>query len=39
MFALGVGDSVSDQNALFRYLIRPVLMGRDYADKSSWESE
>ena len=30
--ALGVGESESDQNLVFRYLIRPVLLGRDYAD-------
>jgi len=35
--ALGVGDSASDQNAVFRYLIRPVLLGRDYADHEANE--
>ena len=35
--ALGVGDSISDQNAVFRYLIRPVLLGRDYADHEANE--
>jgi uncharacterized protein YbjT (DUF2867 family) len=35
--ALGVGDSEADQNAFFRYLIRPVLLGRDYADHEANE--
>lgn len=35
--ALGVGDSEADQNAVFRYLIRPVLLGRDYADHAENE--
>lgn len=30
--ALGVGDSEADQNLVFRLLIRPILLGRDYAD-------
>lgn len=30
--ALGVGDSLDDQNAFFRYVLCPVLLGRDYAD-------
>ena len=30
--ALGVGESKDDQNLVFRYFIRPVLLGRDYAD-------
>jgi hypothetical protein len=35
--ALGVGDSNKDQNAFFRWVIRPVLLGRDYADHESNE--
>jgi putative NADH-flavin reductase len=35
--ALGVGDSNADQNAVFRYLIRPLLLGRDYADHEANE--
>jgi putative NADH-flavin reductase len=35
--ALGVGDSEAAQNAVFRYLIRPVLLGRDYADHEANE--
>jgi putative NADH-flavin reductase len=35
--ALGVGESLADQNAFFRYLIRPVLLGRDYADHEANE--
>ena len=36
--ALGVGDSAPDQNAVFRYLILPVLLGRDYADHETNET-
>jgi putative NADH-flavin reductase len=36
--ALGVGESETDQNAVFRYLIRPVLLGRDYADHEANET-
>ncbi len=35
--ALGVGESLADQNAFFRYVIRPVLLGRDYADHEANE--
>jgi putative NADH-flavin reductase len=35
--ALGVGDSEAAQNAAFRWLIRPVLLGRDYADHEANE--
>jgi uncharacterized protein YbjT (DUF2867 family) len=35
--ALGVGESDAAQNALFRYLIHPVLLGRDYADHEANE--
>lgn len=36
--ALGVGDSERDQNRFFRWVIRPVLLGRDYADHLENES-
>jgi len=35
--ALGVGESNNDQNAFFRWVIRPVLLGRDYADHEANE--
>jgi hypothetical protein len=35
--AMGVGDSLADQNAFFRYVIRPMLLGRDYADHEANE--
>jgi uncharacterized protein YbjT (DUF2867 family) len=35
--ALGVGDSNAAQNAVFRYVIRPMLLGRDYADHEANE--
>ncbi|MFD2514755.1 NAD(P)-dependent oxidoreductase [Pontibacter locisalis] len=35
--ALGVGKSKADQNAFFRYLILPVVLGRDYADHETNE--
>lgn len=35
--ALGVGKSNEDQNAFFRWVIRPVLLGRDYADHEANE--
>lgn len=35
--ALGVGESNDDQNAFFRWVIRPVLLGRDYADHEANE--
>ena len=36
--ALGVGDSAADQNSVFRFLILPVLLGRDYADHEANEN-
>jgi putative NADH-flavin reductase len=35
--ALGAGESNDDQNAFFRGVIRPVLLGRDYADHEANE--
>jgi putative NADH-flavin reductase len=35
--ALGVAESNDDQNAFFRWVIRPVLLGRDYADHEANE--
>lgn len=35
--ALGVGESNKDQNAFFRWVIRPILLGRDYADHEANE--
>ena len=35
--ALGVGESNNDQNAFFRWVIRLVVLGRDYADHEANE--
>jgi putative NADH-flavin reductase len=35
--ALGVGESNDDQNAFFRWVINPVVLGRDYADHEANE--
>jgi putative NADH-flavin reductase len=35
--ALGVAESNNDQNAFFRWIINPILLGRDYADHEANE--